>query len=173
MSLAVTATKAAVLTPDRVFASPDLSGPQARGVALAPDGSAVTYLKAKADDVDVTDLWIADVATGQAHMLIDGRALSADNHELSEAEKSRRERQGFRTRGVVEYHWDEQGKVILAPVQGDLWLYDRASGQTRRLTSTPGDEVDGKISPKGGFVSYVRDDNLYLMPLSKVVRRRR
>jgi dipeptidyl-peptidase-4 len=158
--------QAEVLTPARVFASPDLSGPQARGVALAPDGSAVTYLKAKADDVDVTDLWIADVKGGPAHMLIDGRALSPAGHELSEAEKSRRERLGLKTHGVVEYHWDEQGKYILAPVQGDLWLYERGSGSTRQLTKTPGDEVDGKISPKGGFVSYVRDDNLYLMPLA-------
>jgi dipeptidyl-peptidase-4 len=157
---------AAVLTPERVFASPDLSGPQARGVALAPDGSAVTYLKAKTDDVDITDLWIADVKGGAPHMLIDGRALSPKGRELSEAEKSRRERMGLKTHGVVEYHWDDQGKYILAPVQGDLWLYDVAAGQTRRLTNTPGDEIDGKISPKGGFVSYVRDDNLYLMPLA-------
>ena len=170
MSLAVTATppaaRAAVLTPERVFASPDLSGPQARGVALSPDGTAVTYLKAKADDVDITDLWIAPVAGGAPHMLIDGRALSPDNKALSEAEKSRRERMGLKTRGVVEYHWDDQGKVVLVPVQGDLWLYEVASGQTRQLTRTPGDEIDGKISPKGGFVSYVRDDNLYLAPLS-------
>jgi dipeptidyl-peptidase-4 len=165
-SLSSSGAHAEVLTPERVFASPDLSGPQARGVALAPDGSAVTYLKAKADDVDVTDLWIADVAGGAPHMLIDGRALSPVDHELSEAEKSRRERLGLKTHGVVEYHWDEQGKYILAPVQGDLWLYERDSGQTRRLTQTPGDEVDGKTSPKGGFVSYVRDDNLYLMPLA-------
>jgi dipeptidyl-peptidase-4 len=164
MSLSV--AHAEILTPERVFASPDLSGPQAKGVALAPDGSAVTYLRAKADDVDVTDLWIADVAGGTPHMLIDGRALSPAGHELSEAEKSRRERLGLKTHGVVEYHWDEEGKYILAPVQGDLWLYERASGQTRRLTQTPGDEVDGKISPKGGFVSYVRDDNLYLTPLA-------
>ncbi len=159
------ASNAVVLTPGRVFASPDLSGPQARGVALAPDGSAVTYLKAKADDVDVTDLWIAPVAGGAPRMLIDGRALSSDDKALSEAEKSRRERMGQKTRGVVEYHWDEQGKALLVPVQGDLWLYDVTTGQTRRLTDTPGDEVDGKISPKGGFVSYVRDDNLYVMPL--------
>ena len=165
-TMSLTLAHAEVLTPERVYASPDLSGPQARGVALAPDGSAVTYLKAKADDVDITDLWIADVKGGAAHMLVDGRALSPANHELSEAEKSRRERLGLRTRGVVEYHWDEQGKYILAPVQGDLWLYDVAAGRTRRLTDTPGDEIDGKISPKGGFVSYVRDDNLYLMPLS-------
>lgn len=165
-SMSFSLAHAAVLTPERVFASPDLSGPQARGVALAPDGSAVTYLKAKVDDVDVTDLWIADVNGGAAHMLIDGRALSPAGRALSEAEKSRRERMGLKTYGVVEYHWDEQGKYILAPVQGDLWLYERASGQTRRLTETPGDEIDGKISPKGGFVSYVRDDNLYLMPLA-------
>ncbi|MFL5296340.1 MAG: S9 family peptidase [Phenylobacterium sp.] len=157
---------AEVLTPERVFASPDLSGPQARGVALAPDGSAVTYLKAKADDVDVTDLWIADVAGGAPRTLIDGRALSAGAQDLSEAEKSRRERQGLKTRGVVEYGWDEQGRYILAPVAGDLWLYERASGQVRRLTQTPGDEVDGKISPKGGFASYVRGDNLYVLPLA-------
>ena len=165
-SMSLSIAHAEVLTPERVFASPDLSGPQARGVALAPDGSAVTYLKAKADDVDVTDLWIADVKGGAPHMLIDGRALSPGDHELSEAEKSRRERLGLRTHGVVEYHWDEQGKYILAPVQGDLWLHERTSGKTRRLTQTPGDEVDGKISPKGGFVSYVRDDNLYLMPVA-------
>ena len=166
VAMSLSAAHAEILTPERVFASPDLSGPQAKGVALAPDGSAVTYLRAKADDVDVTDLWIADVAGGTPHMLIDGRALSPAGHELSEAEKSRRERLGLKTHGVVEYHWDEEGKYILAPVQGDLWLYERASGQTRRLTQTPGDEVDGKISPKGGFVSYVRDDNLYLTPLA-------
>src|SRR3954462_14765607 len=147
MSLA--AAHAQVLTPERVYASPDLSGPQARGVALAPDGSAVTYLKAKADDIDVTDLWIADVAGGAPRMLVDGRALSPDVRELSEAEKSRRERLGLRTLGVVEYSWDDQGRYILAPVQGDLWLAERASGQVRRLTRSAGDEVDGKISPKG------------------------
>ena len=62
-SMSLSTAHAEVLTPERVFASPDLSGPQARGVALAPDGSAVTYLKAKADDVDVTDLWIAKGVT--------------------------------------------------------------------------------------------------------------
>ncbi|HEY0436241.1 MAG TPA: DPP IV N-terminal domain-containing protein, partial [Phenylobacterium sp.] len=165
-TMSLTIAHAEILTPERVYAAPDLSGPQARGVALAPDGTAVTYLKAKADDVDVTDLWIADVAGGPPRVLVDGRALAPDTHELSEAEKSRRERLGLRTRGVVEYSWDEQGRYVLAPVQGDLWLAERATGKVRRLTQTPGDEVDGKISPKGGFVSYVRDDNLYVMPLA-------
>src|SRR5215471_4550345 len=58
-----------VLTPARVFASPDLSGPTARGVQMAPDGSAVTWLKSKPSDVTVTDLWIADVADGTSRLL--------------------------------------------------------------------------------------------------------
>src|SRR5689334_21038465 len=160
------AAKAAVLTPERVFSAPDLNGPQARGVALAPDGAAVTYLKAKTDDVDVNDLWIADLAGGAPRVLVDGRALAPKDRELSEAEKSRRERLGLKSRGVVEYTWDDQGKYVLAPVEGDLWLADRATGKVRQLTRTSGDEIDGKMSPKGGFVSYVRDANLYVMPLA-------
>ena len=152
------------LTPERVYAAPDLSGPRARGVTLSPDGAMVTYLKAKADDARMTDLWAADVAGGEPRLLLDARALMPEDRELSEAEKSRRERQGVQTRGVVAYDWDEEGRFILVPVEGDLWLYTVAGGEVRRLTHSAADEIDAKVSPKGGFVSFVRDDNLYVMP---------
>ena len=152
------------LPPQRIFESPDLNGPRAKGVKLSPDGKAVTYIKTKADDLQVTDLWIADVAGGAPRMLLDGRKLAPADKELSEAEKARRERAGVATRGVVDYAWDDQGRFILAPVEGDVWLYEVAAGQARQLTRTPGDEIDAKVSPKGGFVSYVRDDNLYVTP---------
>lgn len=152
------------LPPKRVFESPDLNGPRARGVKLAPDGRAVTYIKVRADDLTVTDLWIADVAGGEPRLLIDGKKLASEARELSEAEKARRERAGVATRGVVDYAWDDQGRLILAPVEGDLYVYDLASRAVRQLTRTPGDEIDAKVSPKGGFVSYVRDDNLYVTP---------
>src|SRR5881394_131207 len=104
------------LPPQRVFESPDLSGPRARGVKLSPDGRAVTYIKTRADDLTITDLWIAEVAGGEPRLLLDGKKLAPANRELSEAEKARRERAGVATRGVVDYSWDEQGKLILAPV---------------------------------------------------------
>jgi len=152
------------LTPERVFADPDLSGPIARGVKVSPDGSAVTYLRAKADDQRMTDLWIADVQGGDPRLLIDARTLAPKDKVLSEAEKSRRERQGVQTRGVVDYAWDDQGRFILVPVEGDLFLYKLNGGQISQLTATPGDEIDAKVSPKGSFVSFVRDDNLFVMP---------
>ena len=152
------------ITPERVFAAPDLSGPRARGVSLSPDGAMVTYLRAKIDDPRMTDLWAADVAGGEPRMLIDARALIPKDRALSEAEKSRRERMGVQTHGVVAYDWDEEGKFILVPVEGDLWLWSRTDGKVSRLTDTPQDEIDAKVSPKGAFVSFVRDDNLYVMP---------
>jgi dipeptidyl-peptidase-4 len=154
----------AAIPPARVYASPPISGPVARGVALSPDGKAVTYIKTKANDLLVTDLWIADVAGGEPHMLIDGRKLAPAPKQLSEAEKARRERAGVSTRGIIEYQWDDQGRFILAPVEGDVWLYGVGDGKLTQLTNTPGDEIDAKVSPKGGFVSYVRDFNLYVQP---------
>ena len=154
------------LPPERVFADPGLNGPTAKGVALSPDGKRVTYLKAKADAANVQDLWAADVKGGEPYRLIDSAALSSGDKELSEAEKARRERARVSSRGIVEYSWDSQGRFILAPLDGDIFLAAVADGKVSRLTETPGDEVDAKVSPKGGFVSYVRDQNLYLKPIT-------
>jgi dipeptidyl-peptidase-4 len=162
--LAAAPAMAEKLPAQRIFESPDISGPRARGVKLSPDGKSVTYIKTRADDLTVTDLWIADVAGGEPRLLLDGKQLAPADRELSEAEKARRERAGVATRGVIDYAWDDQGKAILAPVEGDVWIYDVAAKEARQLTKTDGDEIDAKISPRGGFVSYVRDDNLYVTP---------
>ena len=154
------------LTPQRVFDDPSLSGPTAKGVALSPDGKRVTYLKGKAEAANVQDLWAADVKGGEPYRLIDSAALSSGAKELSEAEKARRERARVSARGIVEYSWDKQGRFILVPLDGDLYLDSIADGKVTRLTETPGDEVDAKVSPKGGYVSYVRDQNLYIKPVS-------
>src|SRR5687768_5298213 len=160
------AANPAVLTPERVFANPSLSGPVAKGVSLSPDGELVAFLRSRPDDVDVLDLWAAPTGAGEPFKLIDARALVPDAGELSEAEKARRERMRISARGVVEYSWDEQGRYILAPLEGDVFLASRADGKVRRLTETPADEIDAKVSPKGSYVSYVRDQNLVVYDLA-------
>jgi dipeptidyl-peptidase-4 len=156
----------AVLTPERVFANPSLSGPVAKGVSLSPDGELVAFLRSREDDVDVLDLWAAPTGEGEPFKLIDARALVPDAGELSEAEKARRERMRISQRGVVEYSWDEQGRYILAPLEGDIFLASREGGQIRRLTETEADEIDAKVSPNGNFVSWVRDQDLVVYDLA-------
>ena len=160
-----------ILTPERVFANPSLNGPVAQGVSLSPDGELVAFLRARPDDVQVLDLWAAPTGAGEPFKLVDARALVPDAGELSEAEKARRERMRISQRGVVEYSWDEQGRYILAPLEGDIYLASRpaageTSGAVRRLTQTPADEIDAKVSPKGSFVSFVRDQNLFFIDLA-------
>ena len=156
----------AVLTPERVFANPSLAGPVARGVSLSPDGGLVAFLRSREDDVDVLDLWAAPTGEGEPFKLIDARALVPDAGELSEAEKARRERMRISQRGVVEYSWDQQGRYILAPLEGDIFLAERAGGAVRRLTETEADEIDAKVSPLGNFVSFVRDQDLVVLDLN-------
>src|SRR4051812_40567751 len=82
---AVTAPSTRQLTLERVFASPDLSGPQPRALKLSPDGTLVTLLKPRADEKERYDLWAIDTRTGAERMLIDSKKVGS-GAALSEAE---------------------------------------------------------------------------------------
>ncbi len=167
LTLGLTGTaRAERLTPERVFADPDLSGPAARGVQISPDGRMVTFLRAKTTNHTVQDLWAMPASGGAARLLVDAYAVEPPGAVLSEVEKGRRERQRISARGIVDYKWDEQGRFVLVPAGGDLYLADAASGRVDRLTRTPGDESDARFSPKGRYVSYVRDGRLYALDLA-------
>ena len=166
MTAAPPIARAEKLTPERAFADPDINGPTARGVRLSPDGRFVTFLRAKPEDQTVQDLWAMPTTGGEPRRLVDASALEPKGQELSEAEKARRERQRISARGIVEYRWDEEGRQILVPAGGDLYLASAADGSVKRLTQTPGDETDAKFSRHGRYVGYVRDQNLYVNDLS-------
>jgi hypothetical protein len=42
------------LTLARIYGAPDLSGPTLRGAQFSPDGRRVTYLRARADDINAS-----------------------------------------------------------------------------------------------------------------------
>jgi dipeptidyl-peptidase-4 len=153
------------LTIERIFASPELSGPTPRQLKLSPDGRYATLLKPRANDRERFDLWALDTSTGAQRMLVDSTKVGGG--EISEAEKMRRERARVGgTKGIVEYEWAPDGKSILVPVDGDLYLADVATGAVRRLTATPATEIDSHVSEGGHFVSFVRDQNLHAIDLA-------
>jgi dipeptidyl-peptidase-4 len=70
-------TPSNILTPERVFSSPSLNGPVAKGVSLSPDGQLVAFLRSREDNVDVQDLWAAPTGEGEPYKLIDARAATS------------------------------------------------------------------------------------------------
>ena len=148
------------LTIERIFASPPISGPSPRLLKLSPDGHYAALLQPRPTDRERFDLWAMDTSTGRLRMLVDSTKIGGG--EISEAEKMRRERNRVGgSKGIVEYEWAPDGKSILAPVDGDLYLADVGTGAVRRLTNTPATEIDAHVSEGGRFVSFVRDQNLY------------
>ena len=157
-----------VLTPERLYASPSLSGPAPRGVKFSPDGKRVTFLKGRLDEQDRLDLWQFDVQTGVQSQLINSRILQPNDAELSEAEKALRERKRIAgSKGIVDYSWGT-ADTILVPLGGDLYLVSLGEGepQVRQLTDTDAFETDAKVSPKGRYASFVREGALYAIDLT-------
>ncbi|MYL99214.1 prolyl oligopeptidase family serine peptidase [Novosphingobium sp. FGD1] len=149
------------LTFDQVFASPSLDGPQPRAVKVSPDGRYITLLRNRAEDRDRYDLWAFDRKSGKWRMLVDSAKIGS-GRALSEAERMQRERQRVGSlKGIISYDWTQDGSAILLPLDGDLYLAS-IDGSVRRLTESDEDELNAALSPRGGYVSFVRDRRLWV-----------
>lgn len=149
------------LTVETIHQDAGLSGPSLRGPALSPNGKQVTVLQGRADDARQLDLWAYDLESGGFDVLVDSKKLVGET-ELSEEEKNRRERQRIYDTGIVSYSWDKNGEALLFPLGGDVYLYDLKSKKPVQITDTKGFETDAKVSPQGEYVSYVRNNELFV-----------
>lgn len=163
---AATTAVAQPLTLERIFDDPGLAGKAPVQLKFSPDGSRVTYLQGKVDDYNRYDLWEYNLKDNTNRLLVDSQALFSGPETLSDEEKARRERQRIFGRGILEYKWSADGKALLFPLNGDLYYYQIASGKSRKLTNTEAFETDARFSPKGNFVSFIREQNLYALELS-------
>jgi dipeptidyl-peptidase-4 len=165
----VTAGIAKELTIDRLFDSPALAGPAITGLAISPDGTRITYLQGKPDDKNRLDLWEFDVASGRSRLLVDANALAPTGKNLPDEEKSRRERQRTAVlTGILDYSFLASGKSLLVPADGQLYQLDLgkpAGSAPEPFTAVDGFATDAAVSPRGDFVAYVRDQNLYVCDL--------
>ncbi len=158
------------LTLERIYSSPDLAGVQPRALKISPDGKLVTLLRNRPQDRDRYDLWAIDTGSGKEWMLVDSLKLGS-GAELSEAEKMQRERARIGgTRGIVAYDWAADGRHILVPIDGDLYLADTA-GAVVRLTDTPEGELNAAVSPRGRYASFVRGGNVVVTDLASKTER--
>ncbi|WP_242003005.1 S9 family peptidase [Vulcaniibacterium tengchongense] len=176
MSLAVPALAADPAAPQKLTlealaGDAPLSGPSLAKAKIAPDGSRVTFLRGKEHDRNRLDLWAYDVESGRTEKLVDADdVLPSGAETLSDEEKARRERQRIAAlSGIVDYQWAPDGRSLLFPLGGELYLYDLSrpgKDGVRRLTHGEGFATDPKLSPRGGYVGFVRGRNLWVIELA-------
>jgi dipeptidyl-peptidase-4 len=152
------------LTLDRIHADPSLAGPGVKTLKVSPDGERVTFLRGREDNQFQQDLWEYNMKDKTMHRLVDSKKL-VPNENLSLEEKARRERaRAAGLSGILTYSWSPDGKQLLVPIAGDLYLVDVANPDAARKVAS-GNVLDPKISPKGRYVSFVRNQNLVVIDL--------
>lgn len=155
------------LSIERIYSSPSLKGKSVKALKFSPDGSRVTYLQGKASDHQRYDLWEYNLAANSKRLLVDSDDIFAGKEELSDEEKARRERQRVYGSGIMEYTFSKDGSALLFPVNGDIYYYDLAKKEARRITETTAFETDIKFSPKGQYISFIREQNLFVYNLKE------
>ncbi|MYM37542.1 alpha/beta fold hydrolase [Duganella sp. FT94W] len=153
------------LTLDRIHSDPSLSGPGVRSLKVSPDGARVTFLRGRDDNQFQLDLWEYNLRDRSTHRLVDSKLLVPDE-KLSDAEKARRERARTASlKGILSYSWSPDGKRLLVPIAGNLYLIEVSQPERARMVAS-GNVLDPQISPRGRYLSFVRDQNLFVIDLN-------
>ncbi|MBV8854154.1 MAG: S9 family peptidase [Sinobacteraceae bacterium] len=158
------------LTIERIFSAPDLSGANLRSPEISPDGHLVTYLRGSEQDKDRLDLWAYDLKRRKHRLLLDSRRLAPGRQALSAEEAQRRERQRTSAlSGILEYEFSADARYLLVPLDGELYVYDLrapAAKAVRKLPKGTGVVTDAHFSPGAHYVSFIRDQNLFVLELA-------
>lgn len=158
------------LTIERVFESPSLNGSVPKSPKLSPDGRYLAVLRNRATDLQRYDLWAFDRTSGQWRMLVDSEKLGG-GQAMSEAEKMQRERTGtVSLKGIVTYDWSSNGKSILVPLEGALYLAG-VDGTVQAVKGIgKGEMLNSVLSETGKYLSFVRDNRLWVGPVGGTIK---
>jgi len=141
-------------------------------ITVTPDGDAVLFLRSGPRSF-VQDLWSFDVAKRtEQRLLTADQVLAGSAEHLTAEEKARRERMRVTARGIVAFQLSDDGKRILVPLAGRLFVVERGSGAVKELNSTAGVAIDPQFSLDGTRVACVRNDDLYVIDVASGRERR-
>jgi dipeptidyl-peptidase-4 len=145
-----------------------------RPTALAPtpDGDAVLFLRTGPESFE-RDLYVFDLARGEERVLLTAQAiLQGAEERLSAEERARRERMRLVADGIASFSLSKDGRRILVPLSGRLFVVERESGAVKELPRGEGFPVDARFSPDGSHVASVRDGDLYVTEVDGGAERR-
>ena len=151
---------------DQYTATDRFRSGQPRAIVVTPGGGEVLFLRSGPRD-RVGDLYALDTRTGAERVVLTARGLLAGAEEtLTAEERARRERQRSTAHGIASFELSGNGRRLLVPLSGRLFVVERASGAVRELSPGSHAAADPHISPDGARVACVRDGNLRVIDLA-------
>jgi dipeptidyl-peptidase 4 len=161
-----------VLTVERIYSQPSLSGHLTRGIAWISDGKKLSFFRdipAGHGQKARSELWIMDAGSGQGQLLVSAEKL--ETILPAETEKTT-QATGLGRRAPSQYQWAPDGAAILFESSTALAWLDLKTETSRTLVSGKETIADAKISPDGHYVSFVRGHSLWLVSVSDGKQRR-
>jgi dipeptidyl-peptidase-4 len=111
---------------------------------------------------DVVEQAVLDTETGKKRVLFDAAKLEGAAKKIAgvSPEEAKRLTTGR------NWNFSPNKKSVILAIGDDLYLYAFDADSVTRLTSAPGEEEEAAFSPDGRFVSFVRDNNLYVVDVA-------
>jgi dipeptidyl aminopeptidase/acylaminoacyl peptidase len=131
------------LTVDSIMRGPKLVGYPPTGLRWSGDSSRL-YFEWRRPGEDEASTWVVPRDGGEPKQLSDADRRSAP---------------------PVVGAWDKAHRRVLFVDQGDIVLLDSVSGMRRNVTRTTGNESNPRWARRESAVSFVRDNNLFLVPI--------
>jgi dipeptidyl-peptidase 4 len=137
-----------------------------RAFHVSPDGGRITFLRSKAGDDPVTCLWEADAATGEERLVVDPKALGADEENLPPQERARRERVRETAAGIVAYATNADATLAVFALSGQVYTVPLGGAfPTARPVPVKAPALEPRLDPAGAKVAYVNDGALRVIDL--------
>ncbi len=150
-----------VLTVERIYGQPSLSGRLNRGFAWSPDNRNLTFLDTSGTAKDAkTDLVVIDAASGSRSILVSAEKLDL---ALPKAPGKDSQATGLGRRAPAQFQWAPSGEALLLENSTALVWFDLKAQAGHTLVSGAAELADAKISPDGKFVSFIRNHNIWLV----------
>src|SRR5258708_6909263 len=151
------------LTLESIFTPGEMTGRGPEAIEWSPDGTRLSYVQ-RDEKGEQGELWYMDAVTGEKKLLVSAAKLASLAPDVNKV-KNEREKERLTRYHVAAYLWAPDSKHLIFDSQGQLWLYDLATGTAVQFTSASDPSGDPKFSPDGNRVAYTRKHNLYVRPV--------
>ena len=141
-------------------------------ISLSPDGKTIYFLRSGPRSFS-RDLYAHEVVSNRTRLVLSAESLLGKEGEVLSAEElARRERARSTARGLASYDLSKDGKTLLVPLSGRLFVGSPQTGEFRELKSDGGYPIDPRLSPDAKHLAVVRDGELYVRDLATDVETR-